>query len=389
MVLAVIHPAGNGGKVIAFERLSVVAAHEILGGTATVGAAGIDVQKKHPLVFSLEGQADQVRALPHPVVVAVGQAEAAVILPVLKVVGAIELHLLAGGQYHLPLAGLVVPEHLGVPEVGRIFGHNHRIAGIFGEGAAVIQAVCYALGLVVTVGSIHGHNGVPAKAGSVVLIHHGAAAEDGAQIVRGQGYVQMLPVHEVLGDGVSPVHIAPETAVRVILIEQMPFPVLVDHSVGVVHPAPVRRKVVGGTVLFLLVGTVNGCGRGHIGPAHIVGRVPAHTAALGHLDIQQNAAAGPFPQVQRDQVVRLVNGQGNVGLEDHISVGEHLHLCFLGRFLHGQEDVAVGSANLDHTVRFTQMSNSKALSPGKDREHQSHKGKESFHASNIAKKRDF
>ena len=321
--------------------------------------------------------------------VAVGQAEAAVIRPVPEVVGAVELHLLAGGQHHLPLAGLVVPEYLGVPEVRRVFGHDHRIAGIFGEGAAVIQAVGDALGLVVSVGSIHRNEGAPAETGGIVLIHHGAAAEDGAQIVRGQGNVQVFPVHEVLGNGVSPVHIAPETAVGIILIEQMPFPVLVDHSVGVVHPAPVRGEVVGGPVLFFPVGTVKGRGRGHIGPADIVGRVPADAASLGHLDIQQDAAAGPFSQIQRNQVIRLVYGQGNVGLQDGLPVGEHFHGGFLCRFLYGKHYVAVFPAHLDHRVRFTQVGNSKALSPGKDREHQSQKSQKSFHASNIAKKRDF
>ena len=75
-----------------------------------------------------------------------------------------------------------------------------------------------------------------------------------------------------------------------------------------------------GPVGLFLIGPVEDGRSGHVAPAHVVGRIPAHAAALGHPDIQQDAAAVPGAEVQRDQVVRLVDGQGNIGGEDFRAV---------------------------------------------------------------------
>ena len=373
MVLAIVHPAGNGGKVVALEGFAVVATHEILRCATAEGTARVDVEDEHVLVLALEGQANQVRALPNAVVVAIGKAKTAVVGPVLEVVGAVELHFLAGGQNHLPLLALGVPEQLGIAEIPGVFRHNYRVAGIFGEAAAIVVTVSNTLGLAVAVGGVHGNDGIAAETCHILFVHNGAAAENGAQIVRSQGNAQVLPVHQILGNGVSPVHVAPEAAVRVVLEEKMPFSVLVHHAVGVVHPAPVGREVVSRTVFFLLVGVGQGRGGGHLAPAHIVRRIPAHAAALTHGDVQQDAAAVPLAQVQRNQVVGFVNSQGNIGLEDHCSIGQNFYNSLLGRLLHREQDVAVVTAHLHHTVGFTQMGNGKALCPGNHREQQSQK----------------
>ena len=58
---------------------------------------------------------------------------------------------------------------------------------------------------------------------------------DGVRLVR--------PVDEVGGGAVSPRHVAPRGAVRVVLEIEVPLAVEVEHAVGVVHP-PVGGRVV-------------------------------------------------------------------------------------------------------------------------------------------------
>ena len=51
---------------------------------------------------------------------------------------------------------------------------------------------------------------------------------------------EMLPVYEVFADSMSPAHISPFGAVRVVLVEKVVFAIIVYHSIGVVHPTVKR-----------------------------------------------------------------------------------------------------------------------------------------------------
>ena len=60
--------------------------------------------------------------------------------------------------------------------------------------------------------------------------------------------LMLLPVEEVRGRGVPPVHVAPLSPVGVVLIVEVVLALMVDEAVGVVHPAVARSEVVGGAV---------------------------------------------------------------------------------------------------------------------------------------------
>ena len=49
---------------------------------------------------------------------------------------------------------------------------------------------------------------------------------------------QVLPMHQVLADGVSPGHVAPGPAEGVALVEEVVLALVVDQAVGVVVPTP-------------------------------------------------------------------------------------------------------------------------------------------------------
>ena len=51
-------------------------------------------------------------------------------------------------------------------------------------------------------------------------------------------------MHHVGADGVSPAHVSPDIAFRVVLVEQVILALIEDHAVGVVHEVVRRREVI-------------------------------------------------------------------------------------------------------------------------------------------------
>ncbi len=65
----------------------------------------------------------------------------------------------------------------------------------------------------------------------------GAAGEAPVAVLsRIEGLAQLLPVDQVLADGMAPVHVAPTPAVGIVLIEKMVLALVVNQPVGVVQP---------------------------------------------------------------------------------------------------------------------------------------------------------
>ena len=83
----------------------------------------------------------------------------------------------------------------------------------------------------------------PAEAARVVAVDDGAAGEDHHAAFFGEGDIEVLPVEEVGADGVPPTHVAPEIAEGVVLVEDVPFAVVIDEAVGVVGPVGLRSEV--------------------------------------------------------------------------------------------------------------------------------------------------
>ena len=249
VILAPVHPLGLRGRLV-LKRLAVERADEVLRRAAAEGPAGIDVAEEHPLAFvgAFDGQFDEVGTLPHAAVRALVAPEGAFFLPLTEIGGRVDFHLLSHGQYHAPMPGGSVPEDLGVAEVGAV-GGDDGVAGILGEGAPAVGAVCHALRLAVAPGRRFGRgierdDGARAEACGVLVVDHGGTAKDGAQGIGQDGVWLGLPVDEVAAGRVSPGHVSPRRAVRVVLKVKVPGAVQVEHAVGVVHPSVERRVVV-------------------------------------------------------------------------------------------------------------------------------------------------
>ena len=88
------------------------------------------------------------------------------------------------------------------------------------------------LGVVPSVNGDERRLAVLAKTAGVLPVHHGAAGEDHDVILLAHRDRQMFPMHKVAADSVAPAHVAPFVAKRVVLVEQVVFPVVVDQPVG-------------------------------------------------------------------------------------------------------------------------------------------------------------
>ena len=93
------------------------------------------------------------------------------------------------------------------------------------------------------------------KACCVLFINYRRAAKDCSKSIGSDGITLKCPMCKVFGSGVSPGHILPIRAIRIALEVEMPHSILIEHAVGVVHPAPKWGVMIDRTI-FLAVGSV-------------------------------------------------------------------------------------------------------------------------------------
>ena len=102
----------------------------------------------------------------------------------------------------------------------------------------------------------------------------------------------------------APRHVLPFRSVRIPLVIQMPYAILVKHSVRIVHPAVQRRVMIRRTV-FLAVGGIERVRHVEIVPAHILLGLADSGPVLRSDDVQHHIMALVPCYVQRHRVVHL------------------------------------------------------------------------------------
>ncbi len=171
-------------------------------------------------------------------------------------------------ERHDPCVGGLMPEDSGV-SVGALDVGQDGVPGVLCPAAAPVPAIGDALharfagvrsGIDARVAGYQGRLLARPEAGGVVPVHNRRSGPDAAQaIVRLERVVDLLPVHEVLADRVSPAHRAPGDAGSMPLKEQVVFPLVEHQAIGIVDPVLSRREV-------------------ELGPKQLgVSRVPAHS----------------------------------------------------------------------------------------------------------------
>ena len=156
--------------------------------------------------------------------------------PVFQIGRRENLHFLSYCQQHNPTLSLFMPEYFRIAKITGI-RRQYRIIFIFCKRTSIICAIRNALYLSVTILRINCNNSTRTESGSIISIYYGRTAENCTKRIRGNSIGTMFPIYQVFTDCMSPMHIAPFGAIRVVLVEKVIFTISIYHPIGIVHPS--------------------------------------------------------------------------------------------------------------------------------------------------------
>ena len=254
MIFAEIHPFSGDcavGESVGSEGLAIVIADEILSGATAEGAAGVEVEEEHPFLLAVDFKSEEVGTFPDTTL-SCYLTERTGLCPGLEVGGSEEEHFMFErvSEDDCPELSVGIIEHVGV--AGLSGESKDGISGIFLESDAAVGGAGEALGLHVGSGGVESHYGILAIADGIIGIECARTAEDSSEAIRLDCGAFVGPVDEVAGCGVSPGHVLPFGTVGIPLVVEMPDTVVVEHTVGVVHPTVFGGMVVEGTEILAI-----------------------------------------------------------------------------------------------------------------------------------------
>ena len=174
--------------------------------------------------------------------------EFARLFPVLQISGAVKFHIFSCREHQAVALLYGVPEDLGVAEVRLAFVCYDWIPVILFK-MFIVQTVCNALLLQMGRCIMAGINGYhrrifkASEAGQIFFVQYAGARKDTPQFIGIQSGGKMLPVEQIPGNGVAPMHRPPVGGRRIILVKQMVSAVCIYHAVRIIHPVCRRGKM--------------------------------------------------------------------------------------------------------------------------------------------------
>jgi len=258
MILPPIQPFGDIRLTVTTEFLSIKVSCKVLSGTSSEITSRIDVHYQCPFLtvqISIYRKFHHVRTFKLTRLYPVSFSEAAHIVPVLQILRVIETHFFIGGDNHHPFIFRFIPENFRITEVFQTVRRTQNgVLLIFNKCPSIILAKSKTLDLPVfiTGRSIKSQDTPCSVTGYIFLIDNRATGKDMSQCIAGDSWFQMFPMHQVFADRMSPMHISPFRAVRIILKIQMIFSIFIHQSVGIIHPAIERSMMENRTELFCI-----------------------------------------------------------------------------------------------------------------------------------------
>ena len=146
-------------------------------------------------------------------------------------------------------------------------------------------------------------------------------------------------------------HVFPLRAVWVPLVIKVVLAVVVEHAVGVVHPA-VGRSVVVERPVRLAVRGVEICRLAYMLPAHIVLEAAVFQHVAQCVDVEQNFTAFIAGYVERHVVIHFVGGEPDVERLPCFVVVDNADVANAGFFFYRQEYEPFVRLELEHGVRL-------------------------------------
>ena len=152
----------------------------------------------------------------------------------------------------------------------------------------------------------------------------------------------MLPVNEVSGATVPPVHIPPSRPVGIVLIVEVIDAILVDHPIGVVHPA-IGGAVVVDRAVIVLLRRIKAVGELELLPGDGLGRETYDLDGVGILAPRDRDG---------HEVVYAVDGKTEVHLDLFVLLPEKHYCCLSLVFLDRCEEVVLVPLELNQSSRI-------------------------------------
>ena len=186
------------------------------------------------------------------------------------------------------------------------------------------------------------------KTRCVVGVDRGAA---GKTMVLGhrpgvEGDGQLLPMHEVFAHRMAPVHIAPTPAIRIVLEEQMPLAVVIDHAIGIIGPAAFGAEVELRAELFLVKRIAL------LDLVALVDRLQAMRTAGELIDGDGGRLALPGAGIDEGPEIGRPIGQLDIEDANLAAIHGNAHAAHLAAVFHGQIEIPLFDDDLPRCGRY-------------------------------------
>ncbi len=200
-----------------------------------------------------------------------------------------------------------------------------------------------------------------AEACSALVVDDAASAEDGAESVRTDCNRLVVPVDEVFRSGVSPCHVLPLGAVRVILIVEMPDAIFVEHAVGVVHPAIEGSVVESRAILLLFILNIDVLYHCHSFPASIFLSFAHRVAALGSDYVKHYVLSFVGRKIEGHHIVGLRLGETHEDGLGYLAVDKDVDFCVVYALLHREHEILIATCHSYERVVDSEMVDLEAI----------------------------
>ena len=254
MVLAIVEKLSYRRVAITGEVRPIEVTNKVLCSTTTKETARIDIHYHHPFLLiwiAINREFEEVGTFKLIGLWTITLTESTYVGPVFQVRRRIETHFFVGRNNHIPFLQWLIPEDLWIAEVFHTIKRlQNWVLLIFIEGITAIGAISHTLCLriLLAIGGIKGDNRILTITRRTVLVYYRTTREDMSHRVTLKRRFNLFPMDKVTTDSMSPVHISPHGAVRVILITEVVDPIFIKHSNRIVHPSIGRGMMIRRTV---------------------------------------------------------------------------------------------------------------------------------------------
>src|ERR1700722_4512465 len=137
---------------------------------------------------------------------------------------------------------------------------DNGIIRVLGPGPSIVVAVGQVLSFqVIRMPRVNGNKTrrsllplIAAKTARVAPVNYSTAGKNHHSICFGKRQGQRFPVHKIGADRMSPAHVSPFFAERVVLRKEGVLASVIDRAIGIIHPIPCRREVELRTIVLVI-----------------------------------------------------------------------------------------------------------------------------------------